>query len=112
MSDSNTSTNTFVLLVIFGGLYYMKNITNSSENERKTNEEENNNIIPYVLALILVFSLKKEIEETITRDRIYTLVAITAASYLNTAGADIVQIFGSVFGSMIMLPAIQEYDKK
>ena len=112
MSDS-TNTNTLVLLIIAVGLYYMKNASNSTEKKTGANaEEENQNTIPYILALIIVFSLKKEIEETITKDRIYTLAAIVTASYLHTIDADIVKICASTFATLIMLPAIQEYDQK
>ena len=107
MSD-DSNTNTIVLLIIAGGLYYMTNLSNSDEKEQK----EDTNSVPYILAFVIVFSLKKEIEDTISRERIYTLIAITAASYLNSINADILKIFASVFASLIMLPAIQENQKK
>lgn len=112
MSDTNNTnnTNTIVLLSVAAGLYYMKTVNNEKEGEK--NEEENHNMVPYIIALVIVFSLKKEIEETISRERIYTLIAITAASYLHTIDADIVKIFASTFATLIMIPAIQEYDKK
>tara|TARA_B110000285_G_C14996381_1_gene549026 strand:- start:226 stop:555 length:330 start_codon:yes stop_codon:yes gene_type:complete len=109
MSESN-NTNTLVLLTIAGGLYYMKNVNNTTEKTEKRGEEDNQ--MPYILALVIVFSLKKEIEETISKERVYTLLAITAASYLHTIDADIVKIFGSTFATLVMLPAIQEYEKK
>jgi len=115
MSDTNNTnnTNTIVLLSVAAGLYYMKTVNNSTEKEgEKKNEEENHNMVPYIIALVIVFSLKKEIEETISRERIYTLIAITVASYLHTIDADIVKIFASTFATLIMIPAIQEYDKK
>ena len=112
MSESN-NTNTLVLLMVAGGLYYMKNVNNNTEKKGdKKGEEDYDNHMPYIIALVIVFSLKKEIEETISRERVYTLLAITAASYLHTIDADIVKIFGSTFATLIMLPAIQEYEKK
>ena len=112
MSESN-NTNTLVLLMVAGGLYYMKNVNNTSEKQKdKNGQEEDYNHMPYIIALVLVFSLKKEIEETISKERVYTLLAITAASYLHTIDADILKIFGSTFATLIMLPAIQEYEKK
>lgn len=108
MSESN-NTNTLVLLAVAGGLYYMKNVNNTTE---KIGEEEENHHMPYFLTLLLVFSIKKEIEETISKERVYTLLAITAASYLHTIDADIIKICASTFATMIMLPAIQEYDKE
>lgn len=112
MSESN-NTNTLVLLMVAGGLYYMKNVNNTTEKkDKKGEEEENDNQMPYILALVIVFSLKKEIEETISKERVYTLLAISAASYLHFIDADIVKIFGSTFATLIMLPAIQEYEKK
>ena len=116
MSDTNSTnntnnTNTIVLLSVAAGLYYMKTVNNEKEGEKK-NEEENHNMVPYIIALVIVFSLKKEIEETISRERIYTLIAITVASYLHTIDPDIVKIFASTFATLIMIPAIQEYDKK
>ena len=108
MSESN-NTNTLVLLMVAGGLYYMKNVNNSLGDKKG---EEDDNHMPYIIALVIAFSLKKEIEETISKERVYTLLAITAASYLHTLDADIVKIFGSTFATLIMLPAIQEYEKK
>lgn len=106
MSDNN-NTNTLILLMIGGGLYYIKN---AYTEEEKNTKEESTNMTPYILAFILVFSMKKEIEETVSKERIYTLIAITLASYLTTINADILHIFGSVFASLIMLPAIREYE--
>tara|TARA_Y100000389_G_C17275676_1_gene420295 strand:+ start:373 stop:708 length:336 start_codon:yes stop_codon:yes gene_type:complete len=111
MSESN-NTNTLVLLLVGGGLYYMKNVNNTTEKKDNKGEEENDNQMPFILALVIVFSLKKEIEETISKERVYTLLAISVASYLHTIDADIVKIFGSTFATLIMLPAIQEYEKK
>ena len=111
MSESN-NTNTLILLMVAGGLYYMKNVNNSEEKKGDKRGEEDDNHMPYIVALVVVFSLKKEIEETISKERVYTLLAITAASYLHTIDADIVKIFGSTFAALIMLPAIQEYEKK
>ena len=112
MSESN-NTNTLVLLIVAGGLYYMKNVNNSPEKKGdKKPEEEDDNHTPYIIALVIAFSLKKEIEETISKERVYTLLAITAASYLHTLDADIVKIFTSTLATLIMLPAIQEYEKK
>ena len=115
MSESN-NTNTMVLLLVAGGLYYMKNVNNSAENKGEKNEKnekkEEDNTIPYILALVIIFSLKKEIEETILKERVYTLIAIVTASYLHTIEADITKIVVSTFATLIMLPAIQEYDKK
>lgn len=109
MSEGN-NTNTLVLLMIAGGLYYIKNAANSTEKD-KNDLIKDNDTIPYVIAFILVFSIKKEIEETISKERIYTTIAITAASYLTKSGADIIQIFGSIFATLIMLPAIQQYEQ-
>lgn len=111
MSESN-NTNTLVLLVVAGGLYYMKNVNNNTEKKGDKKGEEDDNHMPYIIALVIVFSLKKEIEETISKERVYTLLAVTAASYLHTIDTDIVKIFGSTFATLIMLPAIQEYEKK
>jgi hypothetical protein len=91
-----------------GGLYYMKNVNNTTE---KKEEEESNNF-PYIIAIIILFSLKKEIEETISKERIYTLLAISAASYLHTIDAELVKIISSTIATLIVLPAIQEYEKK
>lgn len=116
MSDgSSSSTNTLVLLMIAGGLYYMKSASNGSEDGKKSatkSDEERSSMAPLALALVIVFSLKKEIEETVSRERVYTLLAITSAFYLSTVDADVTSIFGSVFASLIVLPAIQEYEKK
>lgn len=111
--SNNNNTNTIVLLMVAGGLYYMQNVNNSTEKkgDKKVDDEESNNM-PYIIALVIVFSLKKEIEETISKERMYTLIAITAASYLHTIEADIVKIFASTFATLILLPAIQEYEKK
>lgn len=109
MPDGSANTNTIILLMVAGGLYYASNSTDSAKSEHDTDKSST---VPYVLALILVFSLKTEIQETVSKDRLYTLVAITAASYFITAGADMLQIFASIFASLIMLPAIQEYEKK
>lgn len=107
-SESN-NTNTLVLMMVAGGLYYIKNVNNNTETKA---DEVDDNHMSYIIALVIVFSLKKEIEETISKERVYTLLAITAASYLHSISADIVKIFGSTFATLIMLPAIQEYEKK
>ena len=109
MSDSTSNTNTLVLLMIAGGLYYMKNFNNNTT-EKKDEEESNN--FSYIIAFVIVFSLKKEIEETISKERIYTLLAISVASYLHTIDAELVKIFSSTFATLVILPAIQEYEKK
>ena len=108
MSDSSNNTNTIVLLMVAGGLYYMKNVNNTTE---KKEEGESNNF-PYIIALVILFSLKKEIEETISKERIYTLLAISAASYLHTIDAELVKIISSTIATLIVLPTIQEYEKK
>ena len=109
MSESN-NMNTLVLLTIAGGLYYVHNTAEKKENNKR--EEEENNYVVYIIALVLVFSVKKEIEETISKERVYTLLAISAASYLHTIDADMIKIVASTFATLIMLPAIQEYEKK
>lgn len=112
MSDTS-STNTLVLFLIAGGLYYIQNSSNHTTDNNNTKEvESKTNIVPYIISFIILFSLKKEIQNTISTERIYTLIAISSASYLITLNADIIQIFSSIFAVLVILPAVQEYETK
>lgn len=99
-----SNTNTLVILIIAAGLLYITKRYRSTDQDNEPFE-----MAPYILAFVLIFSIKKEIQETISKERIYSFLAISSASYLITLDASLVKIVGAVFASLIMLPAIQEF---
>lgn len=95
------NTNALVLFTILGGFFYLKNISSLDENQ-----EIQQNIAPILIAAVVIFSMKKEIEASVTRERLYTFTAVLSSSYLISTQASMLHIFGSTFLSLILLPAL------
>tara|TARA_Y100001934_G_C12269731_1_gene734263 strand:+ start:859 stop:1203 length:345 start_codon:yes stop_codon:yes gene_type:complete len=110
--DTSKNTNTLVFAVVAAGLYYIKVKSDEKKTEKgeksENVEEEPQNWAPLVVALLIIFSLKQEIQDTISKERIYNFIAISSASYLLSVQAGIIPTVASTFASLILLPAIQE----
>jgi hypothetical protein len=114
MADMTKNTNTLVFAMIAGGLYYMKTKSEQQDEtkEKKKNSEadsaESNNMAPFIVALLLIFSMREEIQNTLSKERVYNVIAISSAAYLITIEAKIIPILASIFASLILLPAVHE----
>tara|TARA_B100001741_G_C16341973_1_gene499945 strand:- start:128 stop:604 length:477 start_codon:yes stop_codon:yes gene_type:complete len=149
VSTTNTS-NSMVLLLIVGGLYYLSTTKRSSgkddakggakggtgggagggvgggaggvaggvagggagggaggSTDTKVTEEEPQSYAPILVVAFLLYSMRNEIQQTITRDRILILVSILASNYITSIGGSFVQSSGAAFAGLVMLPAIQ-----
>ncbi len=137
-AEGTGTSNTMVLLLIVGGLYYLSTTKRPTGDgkadgkrspEAKTgfageitggaiatpngktappaDEDEEKSYAPLMIVAFLLYSLRKEIEETITRDRVIVLVSILASNYITSVGGSFVQSSGAAFAGLVMLPAIQ-----
>lgn len=100
MSEDNSAnnTNTLVLVAIVCGLYYVLN---------RNQDVDLADYGPALLAAFLVFTLKTQIQETLSMDRLYTLLAIGASTYVMSIDGTALQAAGTAAGFLVLLPAIQ-----
>jgi hypothetical protein len=100
MSEDNSAnnTNTLVLVAIVCGLYYVLN---------RNQDVDLADYGPALLAAFLVFTLKTQIQETLSMDRLYTLLAIGASTYVLSIDGTALQAAGTAAGFLVLLPAIQ-----
>ena len=104
MVVEGNNTNTLVLLMIAGGLYYF---TQSKESKDTKEDDAPSMMAPLTVALLVTYSLRKEIQESGSPDRWYAALAIVVSNYIISIDGSFLQASGAALTALIILPAIQ-----
>jgi len=107
MVAESSNTNTLVLLLIAGGIYYlMQSKQNDSKEEQ--NKDTQSMTVPIAVALIVIYSLRKEIQESFSTDRMYAALAIVLSNYITSIDGSFLQASGAALAALVILPAVQQ----
>ena len=106
MVADGSNTNTLVLVLIAGGIYYLMQ---SKQNKDDSKDDDTQSMtVPIAVALIVIYSLRKEIQESLSPDRMYAALAIVLSNYITSIDGSFLQASGAALAALIILPAVQQ----
>lgn len=103
MTEQNSNYNTLILVMLAGGYYYLTRRKTGVE-ETHTKSEDNYHL-PIVVAAVVVYSLREEINTTITKDRLFLGIAMSLSNYFMEDGGALKASIAAL-ATLILGPAI------
>ena len=111
MTESDSNYNSLIFLMLAGGYYYLSNRKKNGGGEgggasTPEDKEFTTYHLPVAVAAFVVYSLREEIQQTITADRLLLGVAMSLSNYVieNEGGA--LKASVASLATLILGPAI------
>ena len=104
MTETDSNYNTLILAMLAGGYYYLT--TRKKDDEVKPPNNENNYHLPIAVAAVIVYSLREEINTTITKDRVFLGIAMSLSNYFMEDGGSALKASIASIAALILGPAI------
>ena len=103
MIETDSNYNTLILVMLAGGYYYLT--TRKKDVEETHTKSEDNYHLPIAVAAVVVYSLREEINTTITKDRIFLGIAMSLSNYFMEDGGALKASIAAL-ATLILGPAI------
>lgn len=98
------NTNTAIIVSVLCGIYLFSNKKTDNDDEVGDNHLKRN--MPYVVVAVILYTMKDEIKDNFSMDRVYTFAACTSSAYMITIEASLIHVMGAVFFSLFVLPVL------
>ena len=106
MTETDSNYNTLILIILAVGYYYLTTRKKYDEDVKG----EDNYHLPIAVAAVIVYSLREEINTTITTDRILLGIAMSLSNYFMQDGGGALKASVASIATLIIGPAIT-YEK-
>lgn len=105
MAEADSNYNTLILVMLAGGYYYLTTRKKDKEETQTPTKSEDNYHLPIAVAAVIVYSLREEINVTITKDRVLLGIAMSLSNYFMEDG-DALKASIAALATLILGPAI------
>lgn len=106
MAEADSNYNTLILVMLAGGYYYLTTRKKDKEETQTPTKSEDNYHLPIAVAAVIVYSLREEINVTITKDRIFLGIAMSLSNYFMEEDGGALKASIATFATLILGPAI------
>tara|TARA_B100001094_G_C17500945_1_gene471020 strand:- start:137 stop:466 length:330 start_codon:yes stop_codon:yes gene_type:complete len=107
MAEADSNYNTLILVMLAGGYYYLTTRKKDAEETQTPTKSEDNYHLPIAVAAVIVYSLREEINETITKDRVFLGIAMSLSNYFMEDGGALKASIAAL-ATLILGPAITQ----
>ena len=106
MAEADSNYNTLILVMFASGYYYLTTRKkDGEETQTPTKNEDDNYHLPIAVAAVVVYSLREEINTTITKDRVFLGIAMSLSNYFMEDGG-VLKASIAALATLILGPAI------
>jgi hypothetical protein len=105
MAEADSNYNTLILVMLAGGYYYLTTRKKDKEETQTPTKSEDNYHLPIAVAAVIVYSLREEINVTITKDRVFLGIAMSLSNYFMEDGGALKASIAAL-ATLILGPAI------
>jgi hypothetical protein len=105
MAEVDSNYNTLILVMLAGGYYYLTTRKTDKEETQTPTKSEDNYHLSIAVAAVIVYSLREEINVTITKDRVFLGIAMSLSNYFMEDGGALKASIAAL-ATLILGPAI------
>tara|TARA_B100001175_G_C19481264_1_gene627254 strand:+ start:1490 stop:1819 length:330 start_codon:yes stop_codon:yes gene_type:complete len=105
MAEADSNYNTLILVMLAGGYYYLTTRKKDGEETQTPTKSENNYHFPMAVAAVVVYSLREEINSTVTKDRVFLGIAMSLSNYFMEDGGALKASIAAL-ATLILGPAV------
>lgn len=105
MAEADSNYNTLILGILAGGYYYLTTRKKEGDETQSPTKSEANYHLPIAVAAVVVYSLREEINATITKDRVFLGIAMSLSNYFIEEGGALKASIAAL-ATLILGPAV------